>query len=143
MPEAAPPPVRRTKALGVRLVEAKTGLLRANSFRPADERSNWLESGEVRSSHLARMMYVLYIVENPMVRTQIYLTSAEQKGLRTLSKRTGRSQSDLIREAVDAYLVHDKASDRAASLRQARGLWRDRNDLPDFAALRKSFDRVV
>lgn len=89
------------------------------------------------------MMYVLYIVENPMVRTQIYLTSAEQKGLRTLSKRTGRSQSDLIREAVDAYLVHDKASDRAASLRQARGLWRDRNDLPDFAALRKSFDRVV
>ena len=78
-----------------------------------------------------------------MVRTQIYLTTTEQKGLRALSRRTGRSQSELIRQALDSYLADDKASDRAVLLRQARGLWRDRSDLPDFEALRKSFDRVA
>lgn len=88
-------------------------------------------------------MYVPYIVETPMVRTQIYLTTSEHKGLRALSRRTGRSQSELIRSALDSFLAADKGSDRAALLRQARGLWRDRSDLPDFEALRKSFDRVV
>ena len=77
-----------------------------------------------------------------MVRTQIYLTTTEQKGLRALSKRTGRTQSELIRKALDSFLADDKVSGRADLLRQARGLWRDRKDLPDFEALRKSFDRV-
>lgn len=45
-----------------------------------------------------------------MVRTQIYLTEAEQRALRAL-------------------------------LQQARGLWQDRTDLPDFAALRRELDR--
>ncbi len=77
-----------------------------------------------------------------MVRTQIHLTTTQQEGLRTLSRRTGRSQSALIRQALDSYLSGD-GSFRRALLRQARGLWRDRRDLPDFAALRGGFDRVA
>lgn len=78
-----------------------------------------------------------------MVRTQIYLTDAEQKGLRALSRRTGMTQSELIRQAIDSFLSGEQEPDRTALLRQARGLWRDRDDLPDFGALRREFDRVV
>lgn len=77
-----------------------------------------------------------------MVRTQIYLTDDEQKALRALSRKTGLSQSELIRQAVDSYLTMNHPLDRAALLRQARGLWEGRTDLPDFAAMRREFDRA-
>ena len=77
-----------------------------------------------------------------MVRTQIYLTDDEQKGLRALSRRTGLSQSELIRQAVDSLLSTDQMIDRGTLLRQARGLWRDRDDLPDFAEIRRELDRA-
>lgn len=78
-----------------------------------------------------------------MVRTQIYLTEAEQKGLRALSRRTGISKSELIRQAIDSFLSGEQELDRTSLLRQARGLWQDRDDLPDFNALRNEFDRVA
>jgi hypothetical protein len=78
-----------------------------------------------------------------MVRTQIYLTETEQRGLRALSRQTGLSQSELIRQAIDAFLSGEQELDRPALLRQARGLWQERDDLPDFSALRREFDRVT
>lgn len=76
-----------------------------------------------------------------MVRTQIYLTESEQQALRALSRRTGRTQSELIREAVDRLIAQSDRTDRLALLRQARGMWQGREDLPDFAALRRELDR--
>lgn len=76
-----------------------------------------------------------------MVRTQIYLTDEERAGLDNVSRFTGKKQSELIREAVDRFLDLAEGSRRDAVLQEAAGLWRDRKDLPDFTAVRRSWDR--
>jgi hypothetical protein len=76
-----------------------------------------------------------------MVRTQIYLTEEERAGLLELAKTSGKKQSELIREAIDRFLtLFDDARYRAV-MGNAAGMWKDRDDLPDFRAFRKSWDR--
>jgi len=77
-----------------------------------------------------------------MQRTQIYLSEAERQGLQALALSSGRSQSALIREAIDAYLHQQQPQGRLARLRQGRGLWSARTDLPDWSALRSELDGV-
>ena len=77
-----------------------------------------------------------------MERTQIYLTEEERRALRALAARLDRSQSALIREAIDRYVDRYQEGNRVDLLRQARGLWADREDLPDFEAVRRELDRI-
>lgn len=77
-----------------------------------------------------------------MVRTQIYLTEEEQEALRVLARSTGRSQSELIREAIDSMLERMEEVDSGALMRQARGMWSGREDLPKLEELRGELDRV-
>ena len=85
--------------------------------------------------------YDVYMGHIRMFRTQIYLTPNEKKALDTMSKISGKSQSELIRGAIDRYLEVNDITHRRAVLEQTVGLWRNRNDLPDFESLRKEWDR--
>ncbi len=76
-----------------------------------------------------------------MVRTQVYLTETEKSDLGRLSKQTGKSQSAIIRQAIDLFAERYVSQDRRTCLRKARGMWRDRPDIPDLRALRNEFDR--
>jgi len=77
-----------------------------------------------------------------MIRTQLYLTEEERTRLSQLARRTGKKQSELVREAVDAYLDRQAVDERADALRQVVGIWSNRTDLPDFAEIRREWDRT-
>ncbi len=74
-----------------------------------------------------------------MIRTQIYLTQQELTAVRALAAAAGKSRREIVREAVDQFIAHVLQRN---SIRDAvSGLWRDRDDLPDFCALRHGWDR--
>ena len=78
-----------------------------------------------------------------MQRTQIYLSDPERQGLLALAQRSGRSQSALIRDAIDSFLEKNQPEDRLARLRQGRGLWAGSSDRFDALELRQELDRIA
>lgn len=76
-----------------------------------------------------------------MIRTQIYLTEQEHKQLHKLSRRRDATVSALIRDAIDQMLSRSQRADRLELMRPARGIWKTRDDLPDFSRLRCELKR--
>jgi hypothetical protein len=76
-----------------------------------------------------------------MIRTQVYLTPDQVDALRSIAQRSGRKQSELIRDALDAFIDRSRDASREAILMRAAGMWKEREDLPDFSALRSEWDR--
>ena len=71
-----------------------------------------------------------------MVRTQIYLTEEEKKGLESVSSLKGVSQSDLIRQAIDDLLTRTGKINKAGIIEDIAGIWENRDDLPDVREMR-------
>jgi len=65
-----------------------------------------------------------------MKRTQLYLDEDVWKVLQIVSRQSGSSISDLVRQAVRERYVGAKTN-REQVLKSVVGLWKDRRDLPD------------
>ena len=76
-----------------------------------------------------------------MIRSQIYLTEEEKTSLQLICKETGRTQSDLIREAIDSLINKINKKNNNIKRQEAFGLWKDRDDYPNAEELRNEFDR--
>ena len=76
-----------------------------------------------------------------LLRTQVYLTAQEKTALTHLAAQTGKTQSEIIREAIDAFCETHLEENRHGHMTRARGLWKNRKDLPDFSKLRKEWNR--
>ncbi len=77
-----------------------------------------------------------------MLVTEINLTEQEQNALQEISRRTGKTERELIREAVDQLIAQFQIEGRLQLMQSARGIWKGRDDLPEFEYLRAEWDRV-
>jgi hypothetical protein len=59
-------------------------------------------------------------------------TENEAQSLKELSNRISKSVDNIIREAITTVISENRGINTGSSLRTARGIWKDRNDLPEF-----------
>ncbi len=76
-----------------------------------------------------------------MVRTQVYLTNEEKKGLESVATSKGVSQSDLIRQAIDDLLARTGTINKDEILDEIAGIWSNRKEIPDIRDLRTGWRR--
>ncbi len=77
-----------------------------------------------------------------MAAAQIDLIESETDALKAIAQQTGKTPDELVREAVDRLIQEFQNEGRAALLRQARGMWRDRTDITGIDDLRAELDRA-
>jgi hypothetical protein len=67
----------------------------------------------------------------------------EQTALETMAQRLGKMAHEIIHDAVKQWIEQFQAEDRLSLLRQARGMWKDRSDLPAVADLRRENGNTI
>lgn len=75
-----------------------------------------------------------------MAEIEVNLTEKEQRALREISLMTGKTEHELIHDAVENLIKRGLPSGKSG-MRKARGIWKDRDDLPDFGKVRRELDR--
>ena len=76
-----------------------------------------------------------------MIRTQIYLTDKQRTELAIIAKTLGKTQSEIIRDAIDRLINQADQNRKKTALQKAAGIWKNRTDLPDFRTMRSEWDR--
>jgi hypothetical protein len=71
----------------------------------------------------------------------LHLTEQEQTALETMAQHLGKTPEELVHDAVKQLIAQFQSEDRLSLLRQARGMWKDRTDLPSLTDLRHEWDR--
>lgn len=78
-----------------------------------------------------------------VLRDDHFSTATFAQGVaKSIARRLGKTQSEVIRAAVDRLIDREGSASRLDLLRSARGLWSGRLDLPDADALRREWDRL-
>jgi hypothetical protein len=79
-----------------------------------------------------------------MTQTQVTLPDNLDSMLASFALEKGKKKEDIIVEAVEAYIHKTLTPEEILTKRRkAFGMWKDRTDLPDFDALRRSMDRKL
>ena len=78
-----------------------------------------------------------------MIETELNLTAQERSTLQEISRLTGKTEDELIREAVGQLIAEFQQENRLARMQQAKGIWKDRDDLPAFEDLRREWDCLL
>ena len=76
-----------------------------------------------------------------MVTTEITLTDTESRIIQDIGSHTGKTPNAVLHEAIQAFIIRETSPNRRNLLRQARGMWKNREDLPDIEALRREWNR--
>ena len=77
-----------------------------------------------------------------MVRKQLLITAAQHRGLKALAASTGRTEAELVREAIDAKLEAVGEIDWKGSLFAAAAAWPADSDISETVAEnRKAWER--
>ena len=63
-----------------------------------------------------------------MKRTQIYLFEKQKEELDKLSSINGKAMAEMIREAVDIYIIDSKIKTKD-HISKSSGIWKDRDDI--------------
>jgi hypothetical protein len=78
-----------------------------------------------------------------MALAELHLTEQEQTALKTIAQRLGKTPDEVVHDAVKQLIAQFQAEDRLSLLRQARGMWKDRIDLPSLTDVRREWDRQI
>src|SRR5258708_7045927 len=88
-----------------------------------------------------------------MITATVPITEEQNRVLERISKNTGKSETELLSEAIEQYVrqapppgesssgARMDREKQLAALRGVCGMWKDRYDLPDFEQMRKDWDR--
>jgi hypothetical protein len=72
-----------------------------------------------------------------MTENSSFLTEADCLLLQSMSQLTGKTEKELLHEALNLLKV--RVENRRSLLQGACGIWRDRDDLPTLTELRSEF----
>ena len=80
---------------------------------------------------------------------KVNLNEQNSERLAELARQTRKSPDELVNEAFARFVEEADGDEREKFLKwreallKIEGMWKDRDDLPDFEQLRKSWDRDV
>lgn len=76
-----------------------------------------------------------------MTTTAVTLPDTTYAVISAIAQQTGKTEADIVQDAVQHYIAQFQHANRKQLLRQARGMWEHRSDLPDAVALRRELER--
>jgi len=77
------------------------------------------------------------------LKREIRLTRDQERSLKAAALATGKTETELIGEALERYLEQVDTRKKYDALMAGAGMWKDRTDLPDVRKMREEWDERV